>query len=100
MFCYIDEEDYNRQRIKDEITLLQDHKVISHQGVAKLVGFCDEDGHLSVVYDLKTPDTVHNLIKKDNFGWLDRVKISVQLACLLEYLHCQDPPYIIHNLDA
>ncbi|EYU42889.1 hypothetical protein MIMGU_mgv1a010357mg [Erythranthe guttata] len=66
-----------------------------------LYGYCYEGGHLGVVYDFKPFDSVFNLIPKDDFTWLQRIKVSLQFASLLKFLHGLKCPsrFIVQNLD-
>ncbi|XP_059629966.1 serine/threonine-protein kinase CDG1-like [Cornus florida] len=70
-----------------------------HQSLVKLLGYCCEDSLLGVVYDLKPVDTVHNLIDKDGFSWLHRIKVAIDIARLLEFLHYHHKPqYLVRNI--
>uniref|UniRef100_A0A5B7AGM8 Protein kinase domain-containing protein n=1 Tax=Davidia involucrata TaxID=16924 RepID=A0A5B7AGM8_DAVIN len=87
----------------DEIILLRHEKVIHHPGMVKLYGYCHEGDHLGVVYDFKPLDTVYNFLLKDDFTWLQRIKVALGFACLLKFLHARNPlyePFMIRNLDA
>uniref|UniRef100_A0A5B7BMY7 Protein kinase domain-containing protein n=1 Tax=Davidia involucrata TaxID=16924 RepID=A0A5B7BMY7_DAVIN len=93
----------NEERMMDEIVLLRHEKVIHHPGMVKLYGYCHEGDHLGVVYDFKPLDTVYNFLLKDDFTWLQRIKVALGFACLLKFLHARNPlyePFMIRNLDA
>ncbi|KAJ4847892.1 hypothetical protein Tsubulata_011623 [Turnera subulata] len=87
----------------DELVLLQHPKFLSHPNMPKLVGYCFEGKQLAVVYDLKAWDTMYNLMVKDNFTWLQRIKVGLGLAVLLNFLQCAEPhriQYFVRNLCA
>ncbi|KAL3515458.1 hypothetical protein ACH5RR_022360 [Cinchona calisaya] len=86
-------------RYKDEIQLLTHPRIEGcHRSLAKLIGCCPEC--LGVVYDANPRDTLDNLIVSDNFTWLQRMKVALQLAHLLVFFHDYDPPFILCKLDA
>ncbi|KAJ4836872.1 hypothetical protein Tsubulata_035783 [Turnera subulata] len=91
-------------RLRDEIVLLHQYpKFKSHPNLVKLIGYCHEGERLGVVYDLNPVDTVYNLLPKDSFTWLLRIKVALGFAFLLEFLHSSDPtrlPFLVRNIDA
>lgn len=93
----------NLIRLKDEVFLLQHKTLEFHTHLVKLIGYCSEGGHMGVVYDLNPQDTLSNLIPKGDFNWLNRIKVALQFACLLEFFHApMQPyrPYMVRNVDA
>ncbi|KAL7086948.1 hypothetical protein ACP275_13G034600 [Erythranthe tilingii] len=74
-----------------------------HPGIVKLYGYCNDDDRLGVVYELDTFDSVFNLIPKDDFTWLQRIKVAFAFASLLKFMHAPKcsfyKPYIVRNLD-
>ncbi|XP_059631756.1 probable serine/threonine-protein kinase PBL11 [Cornus florida] len=90
----------NRSQLMAECTFLKEPSVNHHPNLAKLMGYCCEDGLLGVVYDLNPLDTLRNLIVKDSFSWLQRIKVAIGFARVLELLHGQSPEYIVRNIDA
>ncbi|PKI33109.1 hypothetical protein CRG98_046500 [Punica granatum] len=51
-----------RPAMKNEI--LVHEEIRSHPSVTKLIGYCDEDGHDVLIYNLKPLDSVQNLLPK------------------------------------
>ncbi|KAL8031533.1 hypothetical protein ABFS82_13G032300 [Erythranthe guttata] len=94
----------NEIRLMEEVVLLRNVPLISHPGMVPLYGYCHEGGHLAAVYEFKPFDSVVNLIPKDDFTWLQRIKVSLGLAALLKFMHAGNSssfkPFIVHNLDA
>ncbi|KAL7126300.1 hypothetical protein ABFS83_14G176900 [Erythranthe nasuta] len=95
----------NQVRLMEENILLRHEILIKHPCMVKLYGYCSDGGHLGAVYEFKAADSVLNLIPKDSFTWLQRIKTAFQLASLLKFLHSGNPsaffePYIVQNLDA
>ncbi|KAG8373900.1 hypothetical protein BUALT_Bualt11G0073300 [Buddleja alternifolia] len=100
IYCCIYPE-YLLARVKDEIRFLSLPFLESHQNVGKVEGYCFEENKLGVVYDVKSFDTIHNLMDdKDKFGWRNRVKVALGLARFLEHCHVNTPRYIVRNLSA
>ncbi|KAL3502836.1 hypothetical protein ACH5RR_037285 [Cinchona calisaya] len=83
----------NEQLMMDEIFLLQHERMTSQGCMVNLKGYCHEDNHLAVIYDLESSDTLHNHLPAGDFTWLHRMKVALQLAHLLKFLHVQHPPH-------
>ncbi|KAK6919592.1 hypothetical protein RJ641_015496 [Dillenia turbinata] len=75
---------------------------ISHPNMTKWIGVGSlPNCQMAIVYDLEPMDTVYNLITKDNFTWLKRIKVAIGFGCLLKYFHNQPRwKLIVHNIDA
>ncbi|KAK6144805.1 hypothetical protein DH2020_021625 [Rehmannia glutinosa] len=77
--------------------------VLNGHSMAKLYGYCFEDDHLGVVYDFKPFVSLFNLIPEAGFTWLQRIKVALEFASLLKFLHtvkCSSyKPFIVRNLD-
>ncbi|KAL9142569.1 hypothetical protein ABFS82_14G178400 [Erythranthe guttata] len=101
IYCYKPGD--NESRLMDEVILLRNPMVINHPNLVKLYGYCYEVGHLGVVYEFDPFDSVYNLIPKDDFTWVQRIRVSLRFASLLAFLHAvKSPPYkrlIVRNLD-
>lgn len=90
----------NDYRFREEINFLTGGVARYCPFIGKLMGFCRE--RLGVVYDLKTLNTLRNLIsgEEGKLQWVDRIRILYQLARLLEYLHSQQPECVVRNISA
>ncbi|KAK6137914.1 hypothetical protein DH2020_028348 [Rehmannia glutinosa] len=90
--------------VQEETILLRHEMLISHPGMLKLYGYCCEGEHLGVVYEIRPFDSLFNLIPKDGFTWLQRIKAALGLASILKFLHAGNSsfyvPFIVQNLDA
>uniref|UniRef100_A0A5B6Z1J7 Protein kinase domain-containing protein n=1 Tax=Davidia involucrata TaxID=16924 RepID=A0A5B6Z1J7_DAVIN len=86
--------------VKEEVLFLTHPSAHLHPNLVNLIGFCCEREVTGVVYDLNPLDTLHNLMMKDDFNWLQRIKVAIEFARLLEFLHGQDKPYLVLNIDA
>ncbi|KAL7087384.1 hypothetical protein ACP275_13G065500 [Erythranthe tilingii] len=92
--------------LQEEVTLLSHEMVMNHPFMVKLYGYySDSDGgQFVVVYEFKPSDSLFNLIPKEDFSWLQRMKAALGLASLLRYLHLGKgalyQPFVVHNLDA
>uniref|UniRef100_A0A803LBE9 FBD domain-containing protein n=1 Tax=Chenopodium quinoa TaxID=63459 RepID=A0A803LBE9_CHEQI len=73
----------------EELKLLQHPNFYCHPYFMNILGYCAEDNNerLGVVYDCKALDYLENLIPKDSFKWLQRMKVALVLACILEHMH-------------
>ncbi|KAL4016048.1 hypothetical protein IC575_023661 [Cucumis melo] len=75
----------------------QEVKLITHQSLknnpslAKLIGYCCEDGVKGFVYDLNPLGSLQNLRgRDDHINWLQRVDVILELARLLDFIHNQE----------
>ncbi|WCJ42477.1 Receptor-like protein kinase [Euphorbia peplus] len=93
----------NEERLRDEISLLQHPELFCHPNLVKMIGYCFEKGKLGAVYDLDPQDTLHNLATKDEFTWLQRMKVIYEFANLIEFFHAPNPPHVpyrVGNIEA
>ncbi|KAH7841381.1 hypothetical protein Vadar_029141 [Vaccinium darrowii] len=86
--------------VEEEEMFLTDASVVDHPNLVNLIGYCCEEQVRAVVYDLDPLDTLHNMMLKDDFNWLWRIKVALGIARLLDFLHGQNKPYLIFNIDA
>ncbi|KAK2983179.1 hypothetical protein RJ640_018524 [Escallonia rubra] len=99
-FYWVDEND-KKSRLADELRFLKHPNVRTRGNLVKLIGYSRKGEPLGVVYDLNPLDTLHNLITKDDFSWLQRIKAALGFADLLAFLHgCNHIPYMVRNIDA
>ncbi|XP_073058961.1 probable serine/threonine-protein kinase PBL11 [Primulina eburnea] len=97
------ETGYNVLRLADEVILLRHEMMLNHPSMVQMYGFCADGEHLGVMYEFQASDSVYNLIPKDSFTWLQRIKVALGIASLLKFLHTgylRYSPLIVRNLDA
>ncbi|KAL0897394.1 hypothetical protein Bca101_081355 [Brassica carinata] len=86
---------------------------VHHINLVSLVGYCDEGGHLALIYeymengDLKQHLSVFNMkgsgisltgeSARCSLKWASRLKIAVEAAQGLEYLHVGCEPPMVHR---
>ncbi|KAA8536380.1 hypothetical protein F0562_028858 [Nyssa sinensis] len=87
-------------RLAEEAYFLQHPSVKNHPNLVKLIGYSGKGEPIGVVYDLDPRDTLHNLLVEDTFTWLQRIKVALGFARLIEFFHDHDFPYIVRNIDA
>ncbi|GJT89465.1 kinase-like domain, phloem protein 2-like protein [Tanacetum coccineum] len=74
-----------------------------HQNIVSLLGFCDEDSHMILVYEYASngslDDYLDNSSKMTNFTWAQRIRICLNIANGLKYLHSntEDKQMIVHR---
>ncbi|OMO63589.1 hypothetical protein COLO4_32313 [Corchorus olitorius] len=91
---YLDKKTLMREEVK-----ILNHPSLKHPNLVKLMGGCFEKHVKAIIYDLYPLDTLHNYMSRDEFSWTQRIKVALQFARLVKFLHCQDDPYVIHNID-
>lgn len=87
-------------RLKDEVRFLQQPRMKSHPNLVNLIGYGGKDEPLGVVYDLNARDILHNLLVQDDFRWLQRIKVALGFACLLDFLIDNGAEYLVRKIDA
>ncbi|KAL5552620.1 hypothetical protein UlMin_040021 [Ulmus minor] len=85
--------------VKEEVQFLSHPAIKGHPSLVKLIGYCSEKQGSGVVYDLNPRGTLHNLVPKDDLNWIHRVNILLQIARLVEFLHSQNKPFLILNIN-
>ncbi|XP_074320923.1 uncharacterized protein LOC141657549 isoform X2 [Silene latifolia] len=90
----------NIYRLREEVFLLTQQRIIDHPNSVKLLGYCFDDRKMGAVYSHKPLDTLQNLLDDDILSWRDRVNIALELARFLELLHGQEPQCVVRNICA
>ncbi|KAL9683618.1 hypothetical protein QQ045_015442 [Rhodiola kirilowii] len=91
----------NEGRRHDEDCLTYEDYVISHPNMVKIYALSFPTERPAVIYEVQALDTVHNLLEKDSFSWLERVKVAYGFASIVAHMHDFRPiPYIIRNISA
>ncbi|KNA10432.1 hypothetical protein SOVF_144430 isoform A [Spinacia oleracea] len=85
-------------RLRDEVFLLTNQWMIDHKNTVKLLGYCFDEKIVGAVYLLKPIDTLKNLFDTDKLEWKDRIKVALEIARLLEFLHGKEPQCVVSNL--
>ncbi|XP_077237843.1 G-type lectin S-receptor-like serine/threonine-protein kinase LECRK1 isoform X2 [Tasmannia lanceolata] len=69
-----------------------------HRNLVRLLGFCDEGSNRLLVYEYMANGSLANLIFKHTMrpDWNERVRIAIDVARGILYLHEECEPHIIH----
>ncbi|KAM3411930.1 hypothetical protein ACQJBY_003540 [Aegilops geniculata] len=74
---------------------------IHHKNLVSLIGFCKDGEHMALVYEFMSEGTLQDHIVGDRnarcLTWRQRLKIAVESAQGLEYLHKGCNPPLIHR---
>lgn len=75
---------------------------LNHKNLVKLLGYCEESGELILVYEYMRNGTLHdhlhNLEESPLMStWPARIKVALDAARGIEYLHVYAVPQIIHR---
>ncbi|KAK7857010.1 putative serine/threonine-protein kinase pbl8, partial [Quercus suber] len=76
-------------RLERELSVLTNPDLRNHPNLVNLIGYCCEDqgSHYGVVYDVRSKDSLLNLIEKDDFTWTQRMQAVLGVARVIEHLH-------------
>lgn len=82
----------NGSMLEDFISEIEIITNLNHKNIISLYGFCFENNHLVLVYDLLSKGSLEESLhgdkgKKHILSWADRFKIGVGVAEALDYLH-------------
>ncbi|KAJ3678555.1 hypothetical protein LUZ60_002358 [Juncus effusus] len=72
---------------------------IHHRNMVCLIGYCDENNSLALVYEFMANGSLQELLtgQRRTITWRKRLKIALEAAQGLEYLHKACTPPIIHR---
>lgn len=74
---------------------------LNHKNLVRLLGFCEEDNELMLVYEYvengSLHDHLHTLDISNLRSWAARIKVALDSARGIEYLHVYAVPQIIHR---
>ncbi|GJS10879.1 kinase-like domain, phloem protein 2-like protein [Tanacetum coccineum] len=79
-----------------ELEILMEYR---HENVIGLVGYCDEDDEKVIVYEYACRGSLDKYLSDDNLSWVMRLKICIDIAIGLEFLHgtVSSPQIVIHR---
>ncbi|GAB4842349.1 hypothetical protein Ancab_012319 [Ancistrocladus abbreviatus] len=83
------------EQFQNEVELLM---AIRHKNLVSLVGYCDEENKLALIYEYMANGNLQTLVSGgDLFSWKKRLQIAVDAAQGLDYLHNGCRPPIVHR---
>ncbi|XP_017979328.1 PREDICTED: probable LRR receptor-like serine/threonine-protein kinase At1g05700 [Theobroma cacao] len=90
----------SKQGFKEFSAEVQLLMIVHHRNLVSLVGYCDENGKMALIYEYMAngnlrqhlSDTNRNVLK-----WKKRLQIAIDAAYGLEYLHNGCKPPIVHR---
>ncbi|CAI0395770.1 unnamed protein product [Linum tenue] len=88
--------------LKEFVLEIEIITALHHKNIISLLGFCFEDKHLLLVYDLLSRGSLEENLhgnRKDRiaFGWGERYRVAVGVAEALDYLHNHSAQPVIHR---
>lgn len=83
----------------EELKILQ---MVNHGNLVKLEGFCVdlEDGNCYLVYEYIENGSLHSWLhgnKKEKLSWKTRLRIAIDVANGLQYIHEHTRPQVVHK---
>ncbi|XP_028799430.1 receptor-like protein kinase ANXUR2 [Neltuma alba] len=96
-------ERLERKFVYSDLQLVKDNIIyrcqLHHPNVVSLVGFCDDENEMIVVYDYVPNGSLYNQLKSKlaTISWKKRLEISIGVARGLHYLHSGTKRTLIHR---
>lgn len=88
---------HGNKQFRAEVKLLMR---VHHRNLTSLVGLCDEGEHKALIYEYMVKGNLDDNIKAKGstvLNWEERLRIAVDSALGLEYLHTGCKPPIVHR---
>ncbi|KAJ0503093.1 putative protein kinase RLK-Pelle-LRR-I-1 family [Helianthus annuus] len=76
-----------------EVEILFEYK---HENIIRLVGYCDENGEKILVYEYASNGSLDRHLRDASMTWTKRLKIGIDIATGLDFLHGGGYP-VIHR---
>ncbi|XP_044374518.1 probable LRR receptor-like serine/threonine-protein kinase At4g29180 [Triticum aestivum] len=71
---------------------------VHHKNLVSLIGYCKDKKHLSLIYEYMDEGNLEDRLRgQEPLNWLQRLKIALDSAHGLEYLHKSCSPPLIHR---
>ncbi|MFS7989911.1 putative protein kinase RLK-Pelle-LRR-I-1 family [Helianthus anomalus] len=92
---YEDNDDYGdgEKQFLTELEILFEYK---HKNIVGLIGYCNEDNKKFLVHEYAPKGGLNCQVYKNKLTWTERLKIGIDVAIGLDFLHGGDSP-VIHR---
>ncbi|XP_074276438.1 cysteine-rich receptor-like protein kinase 19 [Silene latifolia] len=84
------------KQLRNEIDVLAR---ISHRNIVSLLGYCQDETRFALIYEYMAKGDLQSLLSGDpkSLSWTDRLKIAIDTAEGLDYLHCHANEVVVHR---
>ncbi|KAL8252696.1 hypothetical protein R6Q59_036389 [Mikania micrantha] len=84
------------QREKEFLRELEILFEFKHENIIGLIGYCNENNEKILVYEYAYNGSLDRHLKNASLTWTQRLKIAIDVAAVLEFLH-GSVPHVIHK---
>ncbi|PKI70976.1 hypothetical protein CRG98_008557 [Punica granatum] len=76
--------------------------IVHHRNLVSLVGYCDDSEHMALIYEFMANGNLRKQLSNQSRGthiltWRERLRIAIDVAQGLDYLHNGCKPPIVHR---
>ena len=96
------ENSMSKQIVNEFLRELEALSQLDHKNVVRLLGFCEDSKDGILVYEYMGYGTLHHHLHNPEstslMSWAARIKVALDIARGIEYLHVYEVPPIIHRV--
>ncbi|KAK3135390.1 hypothetical protein QOZ80_5BG0418320 [Eleusine coracana subsp. coracana] len=85
------------QGVREFLTEVQILTRIHHKNLVSMIGYCKDEDYMALVYEYMSEGTLQEHIIEKHLTWRQRLRIALESAEGLEYLHKGCNPPLIHR---
>ncbi|XP_035836063.1 probable serine/threonine-protein kinase PBL28 [Helianthus annuus] len=97
---YEENDDYDEDGEREFLTELEILFEYKHENIIGLIGYCNEDNKKFLVFEQAPYGGLNFHVDNDSLTWTERLKIGIDVAIGLDFLHGGDSPVIHRGINS